>query len=81
MPSLKELPGGINRSKFLKALKRLGFKIDMKGGKGSHCKAEWPKNGKVVVIKAGVRKDTLYYLLKDIEKYSGVTWEQIKEKM
>jgi len=28
-----------------------------------------------------MRKDTLYYLLKDIKKYSGVTWEQIKKKM
>lgn len=80
MPSLSELPDGANRSKFLRALRRLGFKIDTKGGKGSHCKAECP-NGKIVIIKASMRKDTLYYILKEIKEYSGITWDEIKKCM
>lgn len=81
MPSLSEIPDGINRTKFLKALRRLGFKIDMTGGKGSHCKVEWPRNGKSVTIKDNIHKQTLYYILKEIEKYSGITWEQIKKEL
>lgn len=81
MPSLSDLPDGIHRTKFIKALTRLGFKVNMTGGKGSHCKVECPRNGKILTIKDNMRKDTLYYLLKDIESYSGVTWEQIKEKL
>jgi len=81
MPSLSEIPDGINRSKFLKALKRLGFKIDMTGGKGSHCKVECPKNSKIITIKDNIHKQTLYYILKEIERYSGVTWEQIQKEL
>lgn len=81
MPSLSEIPDGINRTKFLKALKRLGFKINMTGGKGSHCKVECPSNGKSITIKDNIHKQTLYYILKEIEIYSGVTWEQIKNKL
>ena len=81
MPSLSELPSDINRNKFAKALKRLGFIIDKTGGKGSHWKAEWPRNGKCITIKDKMRKDTLYYLLKDIKLISGITWERIKSKM
>jgi len=39
MPSLSELPGEIKRKKFIKALLRLGFIIDTRGGDGSHYKA------------------------------------------
>jgi len=81
MPSLSELPDGIHRSKFLKALERLGFTVNMTGGKGSHCKVECPKNGKILTVKDNMRKDTLYYLLKEIERYTGITWEEIKRKL
>ncbi|MFH1326019.1 MAG: hypothetical protein ABIH48_00950 [Candidatus Falkowbacteria bacterium] len=39
MSSLSELPSEIKRRKFIKALVRLGFIIDSKGGDGSHFKA------------------------------------------
>jgi len=81
MPSLSNLPGEISRKKFTKALVRLGFIIDKKGGDGSHYKVIWPKTQKVVVIQSELRKDVLYYVLKEIKKHSGVTWEDIKEEL
>jgi len=60
MPSLSELPGGIKRKKFTKALIRLGFIIDKKGGDGSHYKATWPATQKSFTIQADLRKDVLY---------------------
>lgn len=81
MPSLSELPGEIKGKKFAKALARLGFIIDKRGGDGSHYKATWPKTQKAVTIQRYLRKDVLYYLLKEIENYSGITWKEIKEKL
>lgn len=81
MPSLSEIPDGVNRTKFLKALKRLGFGVNMTGGKGSHCKIECPRNGKSITVKNNIHKQTLHYILKEIEEYSGVTWEQIKKEL
>lgn len=81
MPSLSELPGEIKRKKFTKALGRLGFTINRTGGKGDHYKAIWSKNGKAVVIQSKLRKDVLYYLLKEIEQISGITWEDIKNNL
>lgn len=81
MPSLSELPGELKRKKFIRALQRLGFVIDVVGGKGSHYKATWPKTQKSVTIQSELRKDVLYYLLKEIETYSGITWEDIKKQM
>ncbi len=81
MPPRSELPGELNRNKFLKALRRLGFVIDMTGGDGSHCKVVWPRTGKSITLQQDLRKDVLYYVLKDIEEYSGVEWEQIKKEL
>ena len=80
MPSLSELPGEIKRKKFIKALERLGFVINKTGGSGSHYKAIWPKNGKAITIQSKLRKDVLYYLLREIEQISGITWGDIKNK-
>jgi len=81
MPSLSEIPDGISREKFIRALRRLGFTINMTGGKGSHCKVECPKSGKIIVIKGKMRKDTFRYVVGNIEKYSNVTWKQIKDEL
>jgi hypothetical protein len=81
MPSRSELPGNLHCHKFLNALRRLGFTINKVGGKGDHVKIEWPKTHKSVSVDTDLRKDVLYYLLKEIETVSGVTWEQIKEKL
>ncbi len=81
MPSLSELPSEIKRKKFIKALVRLGFIIDSKGGDGSHFKATWPKTQKSITIQYKIRKDVLYYLLKEIEECSGITWEEIKKNL
>lgn len=79
MPSRSELPGEIKRRKFTKALERLGFVIDTTGGKGSHIKIVWPVTQKSITIPSDIRKDVLYYVLKEIETMSGVTWEDIKK--
>jgi len=81
MPSRSELPGEIKRAKFAKALKRLGFVIDMTGGDGSHCKATWLSTRKSVTIQKDLRNDVLCYVLKEIEECSGITWEDIKKEL
>ncbi len=81
MPSLSELPGEIKRKKFTKALKRLGFVINTKGGDGSHYKALWPRTQKSITIPSKLRKDVLCYILKEIEQYSGITWGEIKKEL
>lgn len=78
MPSRSELPGDIPRKKFLKALARLGFVINTVGGKGDHVKIVWPASQKSITVDADLRKDVLYYLLKEIETVSGITWDKIK---
>jgi hypothetical protein len=81
MPSLSEIPDGITRAKLLKAMKRLDFRVNMTGGKGSHCKIECPDNSKSITIKDNICKKTIYYLLKEIESCSNITWEQIKKEL
>jgi hypothetical protein len=81
MPPLSELPGDLSREKLLKALRRIGFGIDMSGGNGSHCKVIWPPTQKSITIKKNINKFTLKYLLKEIEEYSGMTWEDIEKKL
>lgn len=81
MPSRSELPGELSRRKFLNALSRLGFTIDAFGGKGDHIKAIWPATQKSITIMGDLRKDVLYYVLKEIEMISGVTWEQIQKEL
>ena len=81
MPSLSELPGELKRKKLIKALRRLGFDIDLSGGDGSHCKAIWPATQKAVTLPQKMPKQVLLYVLKEIEQYSGVTWEQISDAL
>ena len=81
MPSLSQLPGEIKRKKLTKALTRLGFFIDERGGDGSHYKALWPASQKSVTLPYNINKYTLYYLLKEIESVSGITWEDIKNEL
>lgn len=81
MPSRSELPGEISRKKFLKALQRLGFEINTVGGKGDHIKVIWPRTQKSITIIGDLRKDVLYYLLREIEEMSGVTWDLIKTEL
>ena len=81
MPSLSELPGEIKRKKFIRALQRLGFFIDKAGGDGSHYKAVWFRTQKSIIIQSKLRKDVLYYLLKEIEIVSGLKWEDIKKEL
>lgn len=81
MPPLSELPDDLSRKKLLRALVRLNFVIDERGGKGSHCKAVWPRNNKVVLIKRDLDKFTLKYLLKQIEDVSGMTWSDVAQKL
>ncbi len=81
MPSLSQLPGEIKRKKLTKAIARLGFIIDEKGGDGSHYKALWSKNQKSITLPYNINKYTLYYLLKEIESVSGITWDEIKNQL
>lgn len=81
MPSLNQLPGEMKRKKLTKALVRLGFVLNEKGGNGSHYKILWPKNQKSVTLPYDLNKHTLYYLLKEIETMSGITWDDIQKQL
>lgn len=81
MPPRSELPGELSRTKFLRALVRLGFVIDPTGGDGSHCKIVWPGSGKSITCPQELRKDVLYYVLKEIETKFEVSWEAIKKEL
>ena len=81
MPSLSILPSKVNRNKLTKALSCLGFEISKEGGKGSHYKATYVSNQKSVTIPSDLRKQVLYYLLKEIENQTGVTWNDILEHL
>jgi len=80
MPSRSQLPGNIDRKKFFKSLERLGFIVNTQGGKGSHIKLIW-KNHKSTTVHQDLRKDVLYYLLKEIETLSGITWDDIRKNL
>jgi predicted RNA binding protein YcfA (HicA-like mRNA interferase family) len=75
------LPDGLARRKLVKALERLGFEVSARGGKGSHCKATWRKSQKSVTIPSDLRRDVLYYVLKEIEKISEINWNDIRRKL
>ncbi len=79
MPSLSELPSKISRDKFTKALCDLGFEISKKGGKGNHYKATYIANQKCIIIPSDLHKQVLYYLLKEIEKQTNITWSDIQK--
>ena len=81
MPSRKDLPGELPRRKFLHALRRLGFVINTIGGKGDHVKVIWPQTQKSITVIGDIRKNVLFYLLKEIEMVSGITWEQIQTEL
>lgn len=53
-----DLPGDLNAKKLIRALVRLGFRIDETGGKGSHVKAVW-RNEKMVIIQRNLHKAAL----------------------
>lgn len=79
MPSRSELPSSLKRKKLSRALMRLGFDISERGGKGSHIKATHFQSQKCVIIPEDLRRDVLYYVLKEIERVSGVTWKDIQK--
>ena len=81
MPSLSELPSDIRIEEFTKALKRLGFEISRKGGKGSHIKATLISNQKSITIPSKLRKDVLRYVLKEIEEQTRITWNDIEGEL
>ena len=81
MPSHSELPGFLPRKKLIKALHKIGFEINVVGGKGSHIKIVWPSTQKSITLPDGLEKQALYYVLKEIKLYSGVTWEEIKNQL
>lgn len=81
MPSLCELPDDLSRVRLCRAIAKLGFEISSSGGKGSHTKATHTKTQKCVIIPSPLPKHRLKYVLREIEQYSGVTWDDVKEKL
>lgn len=81
MPSLKYLPGTLPRKKLTIALEKLGFTINKDGGKGSHYKVIHQTTQKSITIPERLNKVVLLYLLKEIERISGISWEDIKREL
>lgn len=81
MPSLNELPGNLNRKKLAKALQRLGFSISTKGGKGSHIKLIYTNQKTITIPSSDLCKNVLYYILKEIEEITEITWDDIKKEL
>ena len=81
MLSLSQLPSDITRKDFVKALEKCGFVISTKGGKGSHIKAVWPPTGKCLIVQDSFRKDVLYEIVKEVERYTPVTWEKLRDHL
>ncbi len=75
-----KFPSDVAPERIIRALKRLGFVISTKGGKGSHVKATW-KNEKSITIQRNLHKAATRSLLQQIENISGVTSEQIREEL
>ncbi len=80
MPSRSELPGCLRSGKFLGALRRLGFLVNKVGGKGDHVKIIWLATGKSLSFDTDLRRDVLYYVLKEIEEKFSISWDDIKNK-
>ena len=78
---LHDLPGELKQKKLAKALTRLGFVVDKHGGDGSHWKATWPATQKAFTIPSRIPKQTLRYLLREIENYAGFSWDDIRQKL
>ncbi len=81
MLSLKYLPDTLPQRKLAAALEKIGFTINKTGGKGSHYKATYQINQKLITIPKHLNKVVLLYLLKEIEKISGISWEEIKREL
>ncbi len=84
MPPLSELPGDVPRDRFLRALRRVGFTIDVSGGNGDHVMATWPTTNKSLAVPHRmIPKQVLKYLLKEIEAVtlSRVSWEVIRKEL
>lgn len=81
MPSFKYLPGTLPRKKLTIALEKLGFTINKNGGKGSHYKVIHQTTQKSITIPERLNKVVLLYLLKEIERISGISWEDIKREL
>lgn len=83
MPPRSELPDRISRDKFIKILEKSGFEISRKGGKGSHYKATWPRTQKSITIQKDLRRDVMYYTVKQIEEITDrdVSWDRIKDSL
>jgi len=80
MPSLSDLPGNIKTKHIIKALQRLGFIINKKGGKGSHIKITWPATQKSLTIPKDCNKNVQLYIIKEAIEYSHLSWEDIKKE-
>jgi predicted RNA binding protein YcfA (HicA-like mRNA interferase family) len=81
MPSLKYLPGTLPQKRLITALGKLGLIINKDGGKGSHYKVTHQTTQKSITIPERLNKVVLLYLLKEIERISGISWEDIKREL
>ncbi len=59
-----KLPSDIRQSRLLKALRKVGFVINLSHGKGSHAQAVDLKTGRYITVPNHLYKIALYEILK-----------------
>lgn len=64
-----DLPSDISQKRLAKAFERVGFIINIKGGKGSHCKLIDPKTKKFITLQSNIFKQVLKDKLKQAEEF------------
>lgn len=63
-----KLPSDVKQSRLLKALRKVGFMIDAKSGKGSHAQAKDPKSDSYITVGNHLYKTALREILKTAEE-------------
>lgn len=78
-PHDERIPADLKPERIIRALCRLGFRVDGGGGKGSHVKLVWT-NEKMIIVQRNLHRGAIRGLLREIENISGLCWGQIKEE-
>ncbi|MBI2448162.1 type II toxin-antitoxin system HicA family toxin [Candidatus Microgenomates bacterium] len=71
-----DLPSDISQKRLARAFVKMGFILDMSGGKGGHYKLTNPKNKQFITLQSKIYKEVLRDKLKQAEGW-GYDAEEI----
>ena len=72
----RDLPSDISQKRLARAFEKVGFILNVSGGKGGHWKLSCPKNNKFITIQSKIFKEVLKSKLKQAEEW-GYDAEEI----